>query len=354
MEDIYQKVQQKIDQHSVGFSTTQSGIEIQILQKLLTPEEASIYLELTHSLEPPETIARRANKEVKSIVPLLESITEKGFTFPRTKDGVRYYAAAPFMHGFFEHQAQKGVMDRELAKMYEDYFYGGFAPKTHSLRTVPINQIVEAHSPILPFDDVKKIIESKSKIIVTRCACAARMSTLDSECKRPQEVCIGFDFYAEYGAEELGVGRWITQQEALDIVIQAEEAGLVHQTGGNSISTECICNCCPDCCVGLRGFKLTPEPARYSGSNYFAQLNQDECILCEACVDRCPMTAISVTEDHAAIDPNRCLGCGLCTSVCPVEAIALRTKDKVKPPPSPEKYKFMRPSFEFYRDLEKK
>jgi electron transport complex protein RnfB len=245
------------------------------------------------------------------------------------------------------------VMDRELARMYEDYFHGGFVPKTHALRTVPINQIVDVQSPILPFDDVKKIIESKSKIGLVQCACAARMRMLGSQCKRPQEVCIGFDFYAEYGIEELGVGRWITQQEAIDVIIQSEEAGLVHQTGGNSISTECICNCCPDCCVSLRAFKLFPQPARLAGSNYYAQLNQDECTLCESCVDRCPMNAISVNEDNASIDLDRCLGCGLCTSVCPVEAITLQTKGKVKPPPSPEKYKFMRPSIDFYRDLEK-
>lgn len=354
MDDVYRKVQQRIDSRSVGFSATESGIEIKILKKLLTPEEANIYLCLTHKLEPIRAISDSSSIDLTTVTSLLDSLTKKGFTFPRTKAGIKYYAAAPFMHGFFEHQSMMKRMDKELAQMYEEYFKGGFRSKTHALRTIPINQPVTASGSVLPYDDVKKIIESKDKIGVVPCACASKMRVLESGCGQPIDVCITFDFYAEYEIEELKVGRWITREEALRLLEQCKEAGLVHQIGGTTESTECICNCCPDCCVSLRMFKNHPNPARLSGSNYFAEVVADQCTLCEVCIERCPMKAISAGEASIGINLDRCLGCGLCTSVCPVEAIKLRRKpaEQVKPPPSPEKYKFLRASSDFYKDME--
>jgi Na+-translocating ferredoxin:NAD+ oxidoreductase subunit B len=354
MDDVYRKLQEKIDGYSVGFSATKSGIELKILQKLVTPEEAALYLILTRKLEPISAIADRAAKDPITVASLLDSLTQKGFTFPRTKPGTKYYAAAPFMHGFFEHQAMMKRMDKELALMYEAYFKDGFTAKTHALRTIPIHMPVTASGSVLPYDDVKKIIGGKEKIGVIPCACATKMRVLESGCKRPENVCISFDFYAEYEIEELKVGRWITREEAYRILDESKEAGLVHQIGGTSENTECICNCCPECCQTLRVMKRHPTPARLSGSNYFAEVVADQCTLCERCIDRCPMKAISAGQESVGVDLDRCLGCGLCTSACPVEALQLRTKpaDKVKPPPSPEKYKFMRASSDFYKDME--
>lgn len=354
MGDVYRQVQEKIDGYSVGFSATESGIELRILRKLLSPEEAGLYLHLTRKLEPVRAISERAKGDPETVAALLESLTSKGFTFPRTKGDVRYYAAAPFMHGFFEHQAVTKKMDRELAQMYEQYFKDGFKPKTKALRTIPINQPLMDASAVLPHDDVRKIIDGKTKIAVTPCACVTKMKVLESQCTSPLHVCLTFDFYAEYQIEELKVGRWITREEAYRILDQSQEAGLVHQVGGTSENTECICNCCPDCCQMLRTVKHHPSPARVMGSNYYAQVAADDCTLCDACVDRCPMQAISAGDLSVGIDLARCIGCGLCTSACPVEAIKLRTKpaEKVRPPPSPEKYKFLRPSSDFYEDLE--
>ena len=52
------------------------------------------------------------------------------------------------------------------------------------------------------------------------------------------------------------------------------------------------------------------------------QVNTDECIGCGACVDSCPMDAITV-NDHAEVDEDACIECGACTGSCPVEALSL-------------------------------
>ena len=51
-------------------------------------------------------------------------------------------------------------------------------------------------------------------------------------------------------------------------------------------------------------------------------INEDECIACSACVDACPVEALSV-EDVAKVDEDSCIDCGACTSACPVEALSL-------------------------------
>jgi ferredoxin len=47
----------------------------------------------------------------------------------------------------------------------------------------------------------------------------------------------------------------------------------------------------------------------------------DECIMCEACIDECPVEAITMGDDSAVIDPELCKDHAACVDVCPVDAI---------------------------------
>lgn len=347
---IYNKLREKIDQYSIGMSSSPLGIEIHILHNLFTEIEARVYLGMSNRLETAQTIAKRLEMEAENVAAVLSVMTEKGLTFPKTVNSIKYYAAAPFMHGFFEHQAYKANKNKELVQLMEDYILGEFSPKYTGMRTVPLNVELNPELPILPFDDVKKIIISKDKIGLIPCACAYHAEVLGHHSEKPKEVCIIFGFYAEYIIEEMKVGRWISQAEALRILDETEQAGLVHQTGGNFQSTEVICNCCADYCAGLRKIKALKRPARAVFSNYYAELDGDLCSGCEICLDRCPMEAITFEQETIIVDRQRCIGCGLCTSTCPVEAISLKVKPEGLQPP-PESYMFMRSTADLEREL---
>lgn len=353
-QSIYHRLRERLDEYALGFPETPSGVEMKILRRLFTEAEADLYLHLTRRLEPVAVIAERAGRSEAETAAMLATMTSKGVTFPKILGDRKFYAAAPFMHGFFENNAWMQE-DRELAELMEAYLTGGFRAKGKALRTIPVQASIKEPKSVMPFDDVVKILETKQRIGVMPCPCNKHMQTLDSECARPTEVCIGFDFYAEYCIEGLGVGRWIDRKEALAILEKADQAGLVHQIGGNSENTECLCNCCPDCCGSLRLIKQMPEPSRATGSNFHARLARDLCTSCEACIDRCPMDALTMTDDGLSLDSVRCIGCGLCSTGCPAGAISLVQKDagRLRTLPPPQKAIFMKSTRDFEEDIQK-
>ncbi len=45
-----------------------------------------------------------------------------------------------------------------------------------------------------------------------------------------------------------------------------------------------------------------------------------DCVACGACVDTCPVGAISMA-DKAVVDASACIDCGACEGACPTGAI---------------------------------
>ena len=59
------------------------------------------------------------------------------------------------------------------------------------------------------------------------------------------------------------------------------------------------------------------------GKTMAAVVDTDICTGCSACVDSCPVEAITIVDDKAVIDADTCVDCGACVGECPVEAISL-------------------------------
>ena len=65
---------------------------------------------------------------------------------------------------------------------------------------------------------------------------------------------------------------------------------------------------------------------------YMRCTDEDECTGCGACVDACPVNALSMEGDYPLVDEEWCIGCGVCVPPCPAGAAKVRLRtDKVPP-----------------------
>jgi ferredoxin len=325
--DVYQDLREQLDQYSVGFPTTESGVEMRILRKLFTEEEAEMFLNLSMMLENAEAVAQRIGRSPEEVSSVLEGMVEKGLIFRKKKGGDLLYGAIPFVVGSYEFQVKD--MDRELAELVEEYFVEAFSKQgigaNAPLRTIPVNKSIDHSWPVAPYEDVRAIIKGKEKIGLAKCICRVHQGILEKGCDSPLEVCFSFGSHADYYVDN-GMARYISQEEALKVIDECDEAGLVPQPF-NAQDAGGMCNCCGDCCGILRSIKTHPKPAEMVVTNYYATVDPELCSACETCVDRCQMEAIALGPDDVAIvDRDRCIGCGLCVTTCPTEAVTLERK----------------------------
>jgi Na+-translocating ferredoxin:NAD+ oxidoreductase subunit B len=327
-EDIYRRLQQQLDQYSMGFPETASGIEIRILQYLFTEQEAKMFTLLTPMLETARAVSPRMGCSEEAVGKQLAGMADKGLLFCLKKGEEDWYGAIPFVHGLFEFQVKK--LQPTFAAMARQYFDEAFDSAMQKgaeyfLRTIPVHQSVDVTHHVATHEDALAILREKSAIVVTDCICRKTAGMVDHDCGKPIEACFMFGSMGQYYLDR-GMGRKIFLEEAEKILADCREAGLVTQPA-TSRNPGGMCNCCGDCCGVLRALNKHPKPVDLVFSNHFARVNADACTGCETCMDRCQMEALAVSEKgRARVDPDRCIGCGLCVSVCPVEALSLTPK----------------------------
>lgn len=354
MRNVYERLRERLDDLSTGYPATESGVEVRILQRLFTEEEAEFFLKLSPLPEAPEVVAERLGREPGETAALMERMAGKGFLFRLRKGDTVRYGAVPFVVGILEHQVKR--LYPELALDMQEYFEAGFGLTTQSfktpvMRSIPINRQVAVKWPIAPYEDVLEIINSQKVIALAPCICRTWMKALDKACDKPVETCFIFGHYAHYYVENK-MGRYISKEEAIEVVKRSEEAGLVMQPF-NSQKVGGMCSCCGDCCGMLRSLKMQPSPARAVQSNYFAEVEAALCTGCETCVERCQMEAIQVVDGQAAVNLDRCIGCGLCVTTCSTGAVQLKKKpeDQLYQPPQSGAETYIRIAMERGKNL---
>lgn len=333
--NIYRRLQEQLDQYSIGFPATESGIEIEILKEMFTEEEAAMFTSLTAELETPESVAGRINRPIEEVADQLENMAQKGLLFRYRQGGSVQYSAIPFIHGLLEFQVDRTDKDiKKIIKLTGQYINEKLK---HSMaegmelftRTIPIQHSVEIKHNVAAYDDACEILENEELIVITDCACRKQKSYFNKDCGKPMEVCFMFGPMGQYYIDN-GLGRQIDLGEALSILKKAQEVGLVTQPA-SAQKPFTMCNCCGDCCGFLHAINKHPKPAELVFSNYTLMFDQAKCSGCETCVDRCEMNAVKMNDDGLSeTDMDRCIGCGLCVTTCPERARQLIPKPEEK------------------------
>jgi Pyruvate/2-oxoacid:ferredoxin oxidoreductase delta subunit len=198
------------------------------------------------------------------------------------------------------------------------------------IRIIPVEKPVDATEEfILPSQTVEAIINKFDDIAVGHCFCRQRRSLLGDACSTNAPVlnCFSFGKSARHTSAQ-GFAQKVTREEALKILKEAQQAGLIHKAfhpGSRESSPETsICNCCKDCCDTLRLWRDGSLPM-INATYHLSIIDPDACTGCGTCLEWCPTDAIDLDDDGTARrDESACLGCGVCARFCPESAISLQ------------------------------
>jgi NAD-dependent dihydropyrimidine dehydrogenase PreA subunit len=329
MNDVYRKLATHLDNLPGSFPATESGVELRILKRLFTPEEAEIAASLNMILETAEAIAARLDMDANEMERVLAEMSQKGLILRTSKGGRNLYMAAQFVIGIWEYHVND--LDEELIRDFNEYVPhvvdSQLKLKNQQLRVIPVSQSLSADMHVMPYEQAEVIIRNQSKILVAPCICRKEHKIVGKGCDKLEEACLIFGGGA-YFYEGNRIGRTISQDEALEILKKGLDAGLVLQPS-NSKKPINICMCCGCCCQILKNLNSLDKPAEFVRSNFYAEIDADACTACGNCEERCQMNAIGI-EDFAKVNPDRCIGCGLCIPACDFEAIQLYQKDEAK------------------------
>jgi len=351
MDDIYEQLAFHLSTLGMGFPYRAELLEM--LREQLTVTEAQVLLGLPTKVTPlqpvgVDEIAGKVNLPREELENILESLSGRGLLFSgKTKEGDKGYALQQVGFGFpqtFYWKGEDTPYARHMTDLVFRYFkrqelieaYGGAETKPN--RYIPVGMTIDHDmQAVFPYHSMESVIQQAEVFAVAHCPCRVMRQLQGKGCNHPLEVCLKFDEMAEYLIER-GLGREITREEAREIIIKSEEAGLVHFVDNAIKGVKHNCNCCGCACWNVGTIRRRQIPRDVLMATYFIrETDEDECVGCGNCVEICPVDAIAIEDGYATIDQDWCIGCGVCVRQCPNGAAKLRLRtDRTDHSPLPD------------------
>ena len=255
MNEHYLKLALELDRIPNGFPKTESGVELKLLARLFTPEDADLASKL--SLEPKslEEISEESGLEVAEIKPKLISMVKRGLIDLKREEGRGFvFHLIPMVVGFYERQNAK--IDREFAELFEQYYRERFhqtmltQPSVH--RIIPLEKRIPVDIDVMPYEKASTYLDQAQSWGVLDCICRVQKKLIGQGCNHTVRNCLVFSPRpgAFQKSEEI---ESITHEEALKILADADREGLVHSVNNAQTEVYYVCNCCTCSCGVLRG-----------------------------------------------------------------------------------------------------
>jgi Pyruvate/2-oxoacid:ferredoxin oxidoreductase delta subunit len=311
-------------------------LEIKLLERLYSPQEAELASLLRLTLESSRQIAERTGGDPKQVREMLKSMAKRGLINAGRIEGGLGYGLLPFVVGIYELQVQS--LDKDMAQLFEEYYQQSFGKVLNIEqavhRVIPVGESVQVDMEIRPYESAADIVKHAQAWGVVDCICRKQKTLIGDPCDHPLEVCMMLN--QNPGAfDNNSYIRALTLEEALDTLQIAAEAGLVHSVSNNQHGESYICNCCTCSCGILRGISELGIANAVAYSAFINTVDEELCMACEDCLDYCQFEALSM-DTTVQIDQLRCVGCGVCVQACPEQALILvrRPENEVIPVPS--------------------
>ena len=334
---------------------------IELLKLILTEKQAEFIAIFRKPSLSIDQIKDKTNLNDEALYEMLYELMDNGVVIgiPSRRTGIMVYRLLPPYPGIFEYQfmrGETGEKQKRLAHLFEILFkdlrdgtqknyetvvaqFKNFPPIT---RVVPVEEEIEdvPVDKILPHEEASKIVDKYDDIALVHCYCRIEKDLLQNSCKVTDDRlnCFLLGKSAQFAIEHK-FGKRISKDEAITIINKSSDQGLVHKAFHihlkPELDEEAICNCCK-CCCGIFSMFWDGISPYHCFTSFLANVNDDDCIGCGQCVEKCPMEAIELEDNIANIDEDRCIGCGVCVHHCPEDAMILKrtgNRDVFVPPP---------------------
>ena len=167
------------------------------------------------------------------------------------------------------------------------------------MHVIPVEKAISMENNSVSIEHISHWLDKyNGRYAASPCSCRKSRKTFDEGCADdPADWCIAVGDMADYVVETNKGGRYITKEEALEILQKAEDNGFVHQItnidGEDKIFA--ICNCNVNVCYALRTSQLFNTP-NMSRSAYVAHVDKANCVACGRCVEYCPAGAVTLGQ----------------------------------------------------------
>jgi NADPH-dependent glutamate synthase beta subunit-like oxidoreductase len=174
------------------------------------------------------------------------------------------------------------------------------------MHVIPVEKAIQTQSQSVSVEHLSHWLKKYDKYSVSQCTCRKQQEMRgEGSGEVNGEFCIGVGDMAEFLVDR-GTARYITYEEALEVLERGERHGFVHQTtnidGEDKIVG--ICNCAPGVCNALRTSQLYNTP-NMSRSAYRAHVETDKCVACGKCVEVCPVGAAKLGQKLCKKDGSK-------------------------------------------------
>ena len=283
------------------------------LDEVLTKEEAKFMLSFKKTRVPyfPEQLAEMNNMTVEETQKMLDHLNWVGVIESNRENPEKrlQYNVPIFVPG----SAEFMMMNDELTAQHPNLatFFNlmtqmpleGVTPMVPlggagvGMHVIPVEKAIETENQSVSVEHISHWLSKYDKYSVGQCTCR-KQQTMRGEGSGEinGEFCMGMGDMAEYCVNR-GMGRYISYEEALEILERAERHGFVHQItnidGEDKIVA--ICNCAPGVCNALRTSQLYNTP-NMSRSAYRAHVEKSKCVACGKCVEVCPVGAAKLGQ----------------------------------------------------------
>ncbi len=356
----YKKAANILNKVPGGFPYPVSDILLDILKHSIAEGNLDLVMAFRKNIsQTMEQLKESSGLTEEEILKKADALAKKGVLFNQpNRQGVMVYRLLPIGRQFeytFMQDLEKTEENMKISdlfyKLHEeaesliqknyDRFISGMKNMPPIDRTVPIlknketgkelNIIIdeEVEAPkekIIPTQKVEELINKFDDIAVGHCYCRQHKEFLGDPCKQIELTpsCFTLGKSARHTSNH-GFSKLVSKEEALKILKRIEDAGLVHKAyhlhSDTSKDEVAICNCCSCCCLTARDCLIFPVA---NATNYLASIDQDLCVGCGTCVEKCYNKAIQLNDDDKAERIEEfCVGCGVCAYLCPENAISL-------------------------------